>query len=50
MESANAAHAAGSGFRFDGGTIAERSQVRAALRASSFDWNVVPALVTVHVV
>ena len=50
MESTKAAHAAGTGFRFDGGTTSQRSQVRAALRASSFDWSVVPALVTVHIV
>jgi hypothetical protein len=50
MESTKAAHAAGTGFRFDGGTTSQRSQVRAALRASSFDWSVVPAVVTVHIV
>lgn len=38
------------GYRFDGGTVSQRSQVRAALRASSFDWSVVPAVVTVHIV
>jgi hypothetical protein len=50
MESPNVAHTAGAGFRFDGGTVSQRSQVRAALRASSFDWRVVPVLVTVHIV
>jgi hypothetical protein len=37
-------------YRFDGGTPAERSGVRAALRASSFDWRVVPGVVTIHIV
>ena len=50
MESARAEHAAGARFRFDAGTASQRSQVRAALRASAFDWSVVPALVTVHIV
>ena len=50
IESANAAHATGAGFRFDGGTASQRSQVKAALRASSFDWSTVPAMVTVHIV
>ena len=37
-------------YRFDGGTPRERAQVRSALRASSFDWRVVPVMVTVHII
>ena len=43
------AAARGGFYTFDGGTRAEQAQVRAALDASSFDWSVVPATVTVHV-
>jgi hypothetical protein len=43
------ASASGGRYAFDGGTAAERGQVRAALRASSFDWNVVPGTITVHI-
>ncbi|HEX4930968.1 MAG TPA: hypothetical protein VFV62_09675 [Gaiellaceae bacterium] len=43
------AQAAGGDFVFDGAAPAERSTVRAALNASSFDWNVVPKQVTIHV-
>ena len=46
--SANA-WAAGGNYTFDGGTAKEQAQVKAALNASSFDWNVVPAQVTIHV-
>jgi len=38
------------GYRFDGGTPRERAQVRSALRASSFDWRVLPVVVTIHIV
>jgi len=41
--------AGGGHYAFDGGTQAERAQVRAALQASSFDWNVVPARITIHI-
>jgi hypothetical protein len=34
---------------FDGGTAAERANVRAALAASSFPWQIVPARVTIHI-
>lgn len=37
------------GYVFDGGTQAERAEVRKALAASSFDWNLVPARVTIHI-
>jgi hypothetical protein len=43
------AQAAGGDYVFDGATPRERSTVRAALNASSFDWSVVPNQVTVHV-
>ena len=46
---AGQAAAGGGNYTFDGGTPAERAQVRAALAASEFDWNVVPVQVTIHV-
>jgi len=44
-----AAQAAGGNYVFDGGTPREQAQVRSALNASSFDWNLVPAQITVHI-
>jgi signal peptidase len=44
-----AASAAGGSYRFDGGTAGERAQVDAALAASTFDWDVVPRQVTIHI-
>jgi hypothetical protein len=41
--------AGGGRYVVDGGSAAERSQVRAALRASSFDWGLIPATIQVHV-
>jgi len=41
--------AAGGRYSFAGGTPAEQATVRAALNASSFDWNVLPQMVTVHI-
>ena len=41
--------AGGGHYTFDGGTMAEQSQVRAALDASSFNWNIVPGPVVVHI-
>jgi hypothetical protein len=41
--------AGGGNYVFEAATPAERSTVRAALNASSFDWGVVPKQVTVHV-
>src|SRR2546423_8681515 len=41
--------AGGGRYSFDGGTAAERGQVRAALQASSFDWNVVPVRIAIHI-
>jgi hypothetical protein len=44
------AQAAGGNYGFDGGTPAEQSQVTSALKASAFNWSIVPARVTVHIV
>jgi hypothetical protein len=44
-----AAFARGGKVGFDGGTAAERVQVTRALAASTFDWNLVPTRVTVHI-
>jgi hypothetical protein len=43
------AHAAGGSYVFDGGTPSEQAQVKAALDASSFDWSLVPATITIHI-
>jgi len=43
------AQAAGGNYAFDGGTVAEQTQVRAALNASAFPWSLVPGQVTIHV-
>ena len=45
----DSAQAAGGDYVFDGGSSAARSQVRAALDASSFDWNLVPLEITIHI-
>lgn len=41
--------AGGGDYVFQGATPAERSTVRAALEASSFDWDLVPQRITIHV-
>jgi len=41
--------AGGGRYTFDGGTKAQQAQVRAALNASTFDWNAVPGPVVVHI-
>lgn len=46
---APAALASGGHYVFAGGTAAEQSQVTQALQASSFDWNLVPVQVTIHI-
>jgi hypothetical protein len=46
---APAARASGGDYVIVGGTLAEQSQVKAALDASSFDWNLVPVTVTIHI-
>jgi len=47
---AGTARAAGGNYRFDGGTAAQRAQVRQALKVSSFNWNLVRAQITIHIV
>jgi hypothetical protein len=42
--------AAGDGYTFDGGTKKERKTVVEALRASSFDWTVVPGPIVIHII
>ncbi|MDQ3823013.1 MAG: hypothetical protein M3321_07225 [Actinomycetota bacterium] len=46
---AGEAAAAGGRYTVVGATPAERTQIRAALNASAFDWSVVPAEITIHV-
>jgi len=46
---APAAQAAGGRYVFDGGTRTQRGQVASALRASSFDWNLVPGRIVIHI-
>jgi hypothetical protein len=46
---AGPALAGGGNYVFDGGTAQQRSQVHAALEASSFDWSIVPAQITIHI-
>jgi hypothetical protein len=46
---AGTAQAAGGNYRFDGGTTIERTQVRGALKASSFNWSLVKAQITIHI-
>ena len=41
--------AAGGSYVFDGGTARQQSQVKAALEASSFNWSLVPATITIHI-
>ena len=43
------AYAVGGNYVVDGGTRAERAQVRSALAVSRFDWSVVPGKVAIHV-
>lgn len=45
-----AATPAGGSYVFDGGTRAQRQTVVSALEASSFDWEVVPGPIVVHIV
>lgn len=46
---AGEAGAGGGRYTVVGATKTERAQVRAALNASTFDWGVVPAEITIHV-
>jgi len=43
------AQAAGGNYIFEGASARQQGQVKAALNASSFDWNLVPAQITIHV-
>jgi hypothetical protein len=43
------AQARGGNYVFDGGSAKQRTQVRSALNASSFDWNLVPAQIKIHI-
>jgi hypothetical protein len=47
---ASGASATGGNYVVHGGTLTEQAQVRAALEASSFTWNIVPTEVTIHIV
>lgn len=47
---AGLASASGGNYVFDRGTPAEQGQVRAALNVSSFNWSLVPAQITIHIV
>jgi hypothetical protein len=49
LATAGHAYAAGGNYGFEGATVAEQAQVRAALDASAFPWSLVPARVTIHV-
>jgi hypothetical protein len=46
---ADDAFAGDGNYVFDGGTPAEKAQVRAALGASSFNWSLVPVQITIHI-
>lgn len=50
LASTGQARAAGGNYVIDGGTTSEQAQVQAALNASSFDWSLVPAQITIHIV
>jgi len=43
------ARAGGGNYLFQGGTRAERQVVISALEASSFEWDLVPAAITIHI-
>jgi hypothetical protein len=44
-----AGRATGGRYAFAGGTPREQAQVTRALEASSFDWNLVPQRITIHI-
>jgi hypothetical protein len=44
-----AGRAVGGRYAFAGGTPRQQSEVRRALGASSFDWSLVPARITIHI-
>jgi hypothetical protein len=41
--------AGGGSFAFSGGTPSEQATVRSALEASSFNWSLIPATVSIHI-
>ncbi|HMJ00555.1 MAG TPA: hypothetical protein VK488_12025 [Gaiellaceae bacterium] len=43
------AQAVGGNYVFDGGSAKQRTQVRSALNASSFNWSLVPAQIKIHI-
>jgi hypothetical protein len=43
------AQAAGGDYVFAGGSAKQRTQVRSALNASSFNWSLVPAQIKIHI-
>jgi hypothetical protein len=43
------AFASGGNYLFDGGTTFQQQQVRKALAASSFNWSVIPGMITIHI-
>lgn len=43
------AQARGGNYAFDGGSAKQRTQVRSALDASSFNWSLVPARIKIHI-
>jgi hypothetical protein len=49
LAAAPVAQAAGGTYTVEGGTARHATQIRAALDASSFDWGLVPAPITIHV-
>jgi hypothetical protein len=49
LAGADGARAVGGSYDFDGGTPAEHATVVAALDASWFDWDVVPARITIRI-
>src|SRR3954454_6669012 len=46
---AQTALAKGGSYTFAGGTAKEQTTVRAALEASTFDWNLIPRTISVHI-
>lgn len=46
---AGSARASGGNYAIDGGTAREQTQVRSALAASAFDWNLLTQQVAVHI-
>jgi hypothetical protein len=49
LSSPGKAEAKPTSYSFDGGTARQQATVRAALDASSFDWSLIPGVVTIHI-